>query len=525
YRDGDLSSLALNILPPGQGRHQNTLEFAQYTLDGSQPENNTDQSAMYDALVGKAPTLVADDLDDLFKDASFGVMPDDVVRTYEPRAGTTIARDRFGVPHVYGETRVDTMFGAGYVSGEDRLFMMDVLRHLARGRLSEFLGASDDNVASDRAQRLVADYTEEELVAMGERLDTLDPELGAIARADLDAFAEGVNAFIDEALLDPTKLPAEYPALQQLPAPWKATDSIAESTLIGGQFSVGGGGQLANDAFLDALEAAYPAAEARAIFDDFRFANDPEAPTSTGVAFPFNDPVPPVDPDAVARPDDPPALATAVAASLLPPEIDGPFGRIRLAAPAPASNALLVSAELSSSGRPLAVMGPQVGYFSPQILMEIDMHGPGVHARGAAFPGISLYALLGRGADYAWSATTAFGDHIDIRAVKLCEPGGGTPTTESSYYLDDGDCAPLYQRTDSWLAKPSAGGTPDLDPPGPDAVLVSMDTARSRHGIVISRGTVEGAPVAFVRERSSYNKEVDATLTFVEIHDPDRIST
>jgi acyl-homoserine lactone acylase PvdQ len=50
-----------------------------------------------------------------------------------------------------------------------------------------------------------------------------------------------------------------------------------------------------------------------------------------------------------------------------------------------------------------------------------------------------------------------------------------------------------------------------------------MDTERSNHGIVLARGTVGGAPVAFVRERSSYNREVDATLTFVTISDPNRI--
>jgi Penicillin amidase len=53
----------------------------------------------------------------------------------------TITRDRgFGVLHVYGKTRSGTMFGAGYAGAEDRLFLMDVLRHAGRAELSEFLG-------------------------------------------------------------------------------------------------------------------------------------------------------------------------------------------------------------------------------------------------------------------------------------------------------------------------------------------------------------------------------------------------
>ena len=52
-----------------------------------------------------------------------------------------------------------------------------------------------------------------------------------------------------------------------------------------------------------------------------------------------------------------------------------------------ASNWELVSAKESATGHPIAVMGPQVGYYVPQILMEEDLHGPGIDARGAAFAG------------------------------------------------------------------------------------------------------------------------------------------
>ena len=52
-------------------------------------------------------------------------------------------------------------------------------------------------------------------------------------------------------------------------------------------------------------------------------------------------------------------------------------------------------------------MGPQVAYFSPEILTEEDIHGPGIDAEGAAFPGVNTYVQLGHGPDYAWSATSA----------------------------------------------------------------------------------------------------------------------
>ena len=68
------------------------------------------------------------------------------------------------------------------------------------------------------------------------------------------------------------------------------------------------------------------------------------------------------------------------------------------------------------------VAGPQVAYFNPQILMEQDVHapagaaGPAIDAHGAAFVGINLYVQLGRGRDYAWSATSAGQDIIDTFA-------------------------------------------------------------------------------------------------------------
>jgi acyl-homoserine lactone acylase PvdQ len=208
--------------------------------------------------------------------------------------------------------------------------------------------------------------------------------------------------------------------------------------------------------------------------------------------------------------------------------VDGPFGPIRLAVPEQASNALLVGSQLSGSGRPLAVFGPQVGYWSPEILMELDLHGPGLHARGVGFPGISLYVLLGRGDGYGWSATSAGGDLVDTRAVEICAP---------NHYLRarDGECVPFTTRTDTWLAKPGPGSCP----PACDPEVVQMKTQRAelaesegtpgdlsagKWGIVIGTGTVDGTPVAYVRQRASYGAEVDSATAYVEMMDPDRIN-
>ena len=136
--------------------------------------------------------------------------------------------------------------------------------------------------------------------------------------------------------------------------------------------------------------------------------------------------------------------------------------------PAKQSNALLVSARESASGQPIAVFGPQTGYFAPQILMEMDLHGPGIDARGAAFKGVNLYVTLGRGRDYAWSATSSGQDIIDTFAVDLCKPNGSTPTKGSTpLHLPrpvpaDGDAASARTAGARRLADSTPAGTQTL---------------------------------------------------------------
>jgi hypothetical protein len=122
-------------------------------------------------------------------------------------------------------------------------------------------------------------------------------------------------------------------------------------------------------------------------------------------------------------------------------------GRGLLQFPRSMSNALLVSAADSASGHPLAVMGPQVSYFSPEILMEEDIRGPGIDAEGASFPGVNLYVQLGHGPGYAWSATSAGQNIIDTFAAPLCNPSGGTVSMDSDYYLLGGQCVQMETLT------------------------------------------------------------------------------
>ena len=518
-----------NVLPGGQGETVNARELAANQASDAVPPSFLSQLGMYTDLVQAAPGLRAPDLDRLFKPAGFGVPPADVASTVSPRPGVTIVRDRaHQVPHVYGQTRADVMFGAGYASAQDRLFMMDVLRHTGRARLTELIGpgTDDSTLRMDAAQLKVADYSEAELQGMIDDGVRRTGAEGELIRRDLDQYVAGINAYIAEARRDPDKLPGEYPALGKMPADWKATDTVAVASLIGGIFGRGGGTEALNGEILRAAQARFGFRRARRVLRDFRRADDPEAPVTTRKRFPFDDPgrlrrrsmaIP--DEGSVRNRD--PVVSTRVESVPTPPALplrgrsDGPPAwltdlrrhGLRLESSGH-SNALLVAGRRSASGRPLAVMGPQVGYYSPQILMELDLHGGGIDARGAAFPGISLYVLLGRGPDFAWSATTATTDVVDEFAERLCEPDGKPASMASTHYLYKGRCIPFLTRDHVLRTTP----TP-LEPNRPSRTY-TLKVERSVHGPVQARGTVGGDPVAIVEARSTYFHELDSAVAF-----------
>ncbi len=64
---------------------------------------------------------------------------------------------------------------------------------------------------------------------------------------------------------------------------------------------------------------------------------------------------------------------------------------------------------------------------------------------------------LGRGGDYAWSATSAGSDRLE----KLCNPDGSAPSTSSTSYVFNGRCVAMYERTDRELAGPTGSASPE----------------------------------------------------------------
>ena len=124
----------------------------------------------------------------------------------------TIYRDPWGIPHIKAQSEADLFFAQGFATAQDRLWHMDFDRHQALGRWSEFAGPS--GLARDRLLRAAG---------MG-RTAQLDYQASSFeARAMLDAYTAGVNAFIETS----QALPVEYTLLEQRPEPWQSWHCLA----------------------------------------------------------------------------------------------------------------------------------------------------------------------------------------------------------------------------------------------------------------------------------------------------------
>ena len=507
-----------SVLGVGQGQTVNAVDLAQSQLTGKPPPSFVNQLDMYSGVSRGADGLTVDTLTDYWKHSSFRTPEEDNGGGTEmPRAGVTIVRDaRFRVPRVYGNTRSDVMFGAGYATAEDRLFLMDAIRRIAEGRSAELLGASAIGADSDQLGH--QDVTDQELVDQFNALpQTMGPE-GAQAHQDYLDYIDGINAYIDEARHDPSKLPAEYPALGLTPPTWRLADSLQEALYLIAQFTANGGGELRTAELMTDFQARF-GRKWRAVYGDFRRAEDPETTTVVPRRFPSDRPgrqgAATAMPDAgsVVKRDavvggTPQASQTARADAALP------SWTLRLRnlhlLPRHASNALVVDAAHSADGRPVAAMGPQVSYYSPEVFTEYELHGGGIDVSGVSFPGASPYALIGHGKDFAWTGTTPNGDTVDTFAEKLCNPDGTPPSFDSTSYMHDGKCVPFDLRDQS-VTTPTGAGNPA--PPQ----TFTLRAMRSVHGPVHHFGKVGGEPVAFTEAHVTAGREAQSLMAFMRL--------
>ena len=537
YRANDYGNM-LNTLPPGQNGLVTLADLATHggpSGSGPRPPHSNDQYDPYQNLLYGYKGLTDAGLTNFYKDASFGLKPEDIdpAQTinlaYAGHGNVTIYRDKqFGVPHIYGDSVEAMAYGVGYATAHDRLFLIDVLRHTGAGHLTELVGPSCGDESMDRAQLALTGYTQQDKLDQLAYISTLGP-LGAETRRMISGEVLGINQYIADAELSPgTMLPAEYPVVTGgLPQAWQDSDIIDIASLVGGIFVKGGGNEVGAGHLFQYLEKHFGTAAALTMFRDFKESDDPAAPsTIQDVTFPYNVHDPARAPTPKNAFTDPAAAVTDPFQAQLDPGCDSnPNGLSGIGnlfgGQTSFSNALVVDAKHSSSGRPIAVFGPQVGYFAPQILMEVDLHAPDYDARGASFPGTAFLVELGRGRDYAWSATSASNDIVDQRIEVLCTTPREDTDPKARYYISNGVCTKMDYHQDNEPVVNKAGGMSTCLA----GCTIKHDIYRTHHtgaDAVVLGFTKEpdGTPVAISSQRSTYNHELDSAVGFLRWQHP-----
>nr|WP_255896997.1 penicillin acylase family protein [Rufibacter sediminis] len=124
-------------------------------------------------------------------------------------APVEILRDQWGVNHIYAANQHDLFFAQGYAAAKDRLFQFEMWRREATGTVAELLGP--DEVQRDTGARLFKFRGN-----LKKELNHYHPQGEAI----INAYVDGVNAYIAEATRTPELLPIEFKLLGIRPGKW-----------------------------------------------------------------------------------------------------------------------------------------------------------------------------------------------------------------------------------------------------------------------------------------------------------------
>jgi acyl-homoserine lactone acylase PvdQ len=391
----DYAATALNIIPSGQ-----------WGGIGAPPAA-TDQARMYDGLTPLFDQVTTDDLAKYFKPQTFGTAgqcPCTVERV--PRRGVRIVRDAQNVPHITGRNRLDLDWAAGWVLAQDRSLLLAAGRYPARFAALDAPGIDAFGlVTSLKSVRVTAQadrIIEREQTAA---LKAAGPEGRAVLK-DIDEYVKGINA----------RLEFDKSAME----PFTRVDVYAVNALAGQIFGQGGGDETRRSMLLDGLRRQLGADAGTRVWNDLAEQLDEDTPTTIAKRFPYERVPARASGNAVLDNGSMTSSALRATATSATAHRD-------------MSNFLILSGRRSTTGHPLFVAGPQIGYFYPGLTLEMDLRAPGIQARGAAMPGGAGNLLIGRGQDYAWSLTSAGSDTNDQFVETLC---GGSRTK----YLYRGRC-------------------------------------------------------------------------------------
>ncbi|MFH1574011.1 MAG: penicillin acylase family protein, partial [Acidobacteriota bacterium] len=141
--------------------------------------------------------------------SALGPAQEGTLRVAGLREPVEVLRDRWGISHIYAANEHDLFFAQGYNAAGDRLFQLEIWRRQATGTTAEILGRRElERDTGARLHKFRGDLQQE--------LDFYHPRGAEIVQA----FVDGINAFITRTEADPKLLPLEFGLLGIKPGRW-----------------------------------------------------------------------------------------------------------------------------------------------------------------------------------------------------------------------------------------------------------------------------------------------------------------
>ncbi len=479
----------------------------------------------------------------------------------------TIVRDSYGVAHIYAGNDYSLFYGVGWADAQDRLVQMELMRRAGSGTLSEIIGLPALGAADIPLRQYLYYTPQEREAAFNAITDTTTKDA-------ILAYCDGINAYIKSLYSDPAfaKVPYEFFQLggylrsltsryglpggvtyKLLPAPggntvfepgpWTPEDVMAVVDLLVDFFGSGGGRQLQDLGDLDYLKgwfeqsqgmsATNAATDAGQVFDDIRWLNDPNAPTTIPNNSPGGTAIMPGGP-MQTKPQIPPGVSltslhtyqtgspaqdqysflASIPRSSVEKAIEDFYGNIQKMTETrknlgvfftEGSNAWAVTPTLSATNSALLWGGPQEGFATPNIDNEMYLHSPDITVGGMKIPGEPVI-LIGMTKDYGWTTTSGEIEDSTIYVEQVDTAGAGfttNPQTANSNYsvLYNGSYLPMERISDTihYAGEDPSAPASYLDqagnPTGPGPIAYNVfrvDDSQHFHGPVISFDLAHG---------------------------------
>ena len=279
-----------------------------------------------------------------------------------------ILRDVFGVPHVRAEDRRGALLGLGFAHAQDRLWQLELLRRSSRGTLSEVFGSS--TVEADRMARTLG---------LARRAAQERARLPEPVRLDLEAYADGINLWIDLVAANRAPAPVEFRWLAISPERWSVDDTLALVRLRAWML----GRSLSASLLLDRLVREIGGLPSQPFFPARR---DPQV-TGTGRGI-------------LGRLLEYGRIADRWAAAI---GLRGPVG----------SGGFVVGGKRSANGMPLLANDPHTEFGLPPLFYLAHLSTPGWDVAGGTWPGIPAF-WAGSNREIAWGQVVLHASTTDL---------------------------------------------------------------------------------------------------------------